>query len=126
MNTLLKLLIAAIFLAVSVQAAAFEKTAVSRSASVEISSDKPLSLGNNMLIFYLKDKKFADAKLKVKAFMPAMPGMPYMEYQGDAKSLGNGKYETQINFAMHGTWQLHIFLEPKSGKKVRIKTSLNL
>jgi hypothetical protein len=27
---------------------------------------------------------------------------------------------------MGGTWQVHIFLTPKTGKKVRVKSSVNL
>ena len=64
--------------------------------------------------------------MSVKVFMPAMPGMPYMESVSEAKSLGNGKFTTNINLSMGGTWQVHIFLTPKTGKKVRAKTSLNI
>jgi hypothetical protein len=61
----------------------------------------------------------------LKAFMPAMPGMPAMESKVEAKNLGNGKYKATLNLAMGGTWQLHIFITPKSGKKSRVKTTLN-
>jgi len=58
--------------------------------------------------------------------MPAMPGMPYMESLSDAKSLGNGEFEANVNLSMGGTWQVHIFITPKEGKKIRAKTSLNI
>ena len=41
--------------------------------------------------------------MKVKVFMPAMPGMPYMESVSEAKNLGNGKFETNVNISMGGT-----------------------
>ena len=57
--------------------------------------------------------------------MPAMPGMPAMDSKSNAQDLGNGNYKITLNIAMNGTWQLHIFITPKDGKKSRIKTSLN-
>ena len=57
--------------------------------------------------------------------MPAMPGMPAMESKVTAKNLGHGVYEAKLNLAMSGTWQLHIFITPKTGKKSRVKTTLN-
>jgi len=57
--------------------------------------------------------------------MPAMPGMPAMESKTTAKNLGNGKYEITLNIAMSGTWQIHIFITPKEGRKSRVKTSIN-
>ena len=52
--------------------------------------------------------------------------MPYMESVSKAKSLGNGEFEANVNISMGGTWQVHIFLTPKTGKKVRAKTSFNI
>ncbi|NOR58611.1 MAG: hypothetical protein GQ474_08830, partial [Sulfurimonas sp.] len=72
------------------------------------------------------DKKYADAAVSIKAFMPAMPGMPYMESVSDAKNLGDGKYNANVNLSMGGTWQVHIFITPKTGKKIRVKTSVNI
>ncbi|QOY54780.1 FixH family protein [Candidatus Sulfurimonas marisnigri] len=117
---LLTLLLSLSFL----QAAAFEKSAKSRTTEVIISSDKPLTTGSNTIILDITPK-YKDAKVSVKAFMPAMPGMPAMESKADAKDLGNGKFETTVNLSMGGTWQLHIFITPTVGKKSRVKTSLN-
>jgi len=57
--------------------------------------------------------------------MPAMPGMPAMSSKANAKNLGNGKYKATLNLAMSGTWQLHIFITPKTGKRSRVKATLN-
>ncbi len=110
------------------QSAAFEKEAKSRSAVIKLSSEKPLVVGNNDIILEInKSGKLSEGDVvTTKAFMPAMPGMPYMENKDAAKYLGNGKYETMINFSMGGTWQIHIFVTPKEGKKYRVKTSVNL
>ncbi|MBL4730388.1 MAG: FixH family protein [Sulfurimonas sp.] len=108
------------------QGAGFEKVATSRATQITLSSEKPLSTGNNIIMLDVANKNYKDSELRVKVFMPAMPGMPYMETVSEAKSLGNGKYTLNINVSMRGTWQVHIFLTPKTGKKVRVKTSLNI
>ena len=110
------------------QAAAFNKDAKFRSVKVHISSEKNLTVGNNTLLLKISKKSQPlDAKaVSVKIFMPAMPGMPAMESKAKAKALGKGLYEVKANMAMRGTWQMHIFITPKSGKKMRVKTSLNL
>ena len=109
-------------------AAAYEKVAKFRTTKILITSEKPLVVGNNTInmMVTLKNKVPVGAKVSVKAFMPAMPGMPAMESKSEAKSLGNGKYSTKINFAMGGTWQIHIIVTPKTGKKVRVKSSVNI
>ncbi len=125
MKTLTKIFLAALLGASLLQGAAFEKIAKSNATKVELSSEKPLSTGNNTLTLVVLNKEYKDSKVSVKAFMPAMPGMPHMESVNEAVSLGDGKYTVKINLAMRGTWQLHIFITPKEGKKVRVKTSLN-
>lgn len=128
MNTLAKVLLSLLLSIGLLQAAAFEKDAKSKTTKVHLSSDKPLTVGSNTLALTIsKDgKNPTAARVSVKAFMPAMPGMPAMESVSEAKDLGNGKYEVTINLAMGGTWQLHIFVTPTTGKKIRIKTSINL
>ena len=34
--------------------------------------------------------------------------------------------DSVVNLAMGGTWQVHVFITPKEGKKIRAKTSLNI
>ena len=109
------------------QASAFEKTAKFRTTTVNISSEKPLTTGSNTFILELKKQgvSIKDSKVFVKAFMPSMSGMPAMQSGSTAKDLGNGKYKITLNIAMNGTWQVHIFITPKTGRKSRIKTSIN-
>ncbi len=128
MKTLLKLFTIIALATSLLHAAAYEKTAKFRTTKIVITSEKPLVVGNNTIemLVTLKNKIPEGAKVSVKAFMPAMPGMPAMQSKSEAKSLGNGRYTTNINFAMGGTWQIHIIVTPKTGKKVRVKSSVNL
>ncbi|MFA6192929.1 MAG: FixH family protein [Sulfurimonas sp.] len=126
MKTLTKILFTALLGASLLQAAAFEKVVNAPEAKVTLSSEKPLSAGNNTLKVVIADEKFKDAQVSVKVFMPAMPGMPEMVSESEAKSLGNGAFSAEVNLSMSGTWQVHIFITPKEGKKIRAKTSLNI
>jgi len=108
------------------QAVAFSKDAKYRTTKIHITSEKPLTTGKNTFVLDISQKgKAPNATVAVKAFMPAMPGMPAMESKTTAKNLGNGKYEITLNIAMSGTWQIHIFITPKEGRKSRVKTSIN-
>ena len=127
MKTIFTVLLTLLLGSSLLQAAAFTKTTKHRATKVLISSDKPLTTGTNTFILEIKknSKTIQNTQVSVKAFMPAMPGMPAMESKTKAKDLGNGKYEVKLNIAMNGTWQIHIFMDPKEGKKSRIKTSIN-
>ncbi len=125
MRALLKTVISLLLLYGMAQAAAFEKVAKSRTAKALISSEKPLVVGVNTIKIAL-DKKYAGSEVSVKVFMPAMPGMPYMEDKSVAKPLDQQTYETKINLSMGGTWQIHIFVTPKEGKKIRLKSALSI
>ncbi len=109
-------------------AAAFQKEIKFRDTKVYITSQKQLGTGSNTLILEIKknEKAVSDAKVSVKVFMPAMPGMPAMKSITDAQDLGNGKYKAKINLSMGGTWQVHIFITPSVGRKIRVKTSVNI
>ena len=109
-------------------AAGFEKSAKFRTTTVHMSSQKPLTIGINSVTFDItqKGKALDGAEVKVKIFMPAMPGMPRMEATSFTKSLGNGQYSADLAFSMGGTWQIHIFVITDDGKKYRIKSSVNI
>lgn len=126
MKTIVKILIMIFLTGSLLQADVLEKNINSHSTKMTLISEKPLAVGNNTLKFVFYDERFKDADVKVKIFMPAMPGMPAMQEENEAKLTGNKTYESQVNFSMRGTWQVHIFITPKEGKKVRVKTSLNI
>ncbi|MCW8955068.1 MAG: FixH family protein [Sulfurimonas sp.] len=125
---LISLIIGVTLLFTSLNGAAFDKEVKSRDAVVKLSAEKPLVVGNNTFVLHIKKSGvLSDAdKVSVKVFMPAMPGMPAMESKSSAKYLGNGYYEVEVNFSMGGTWQIHIFVAPKVGKKYRVKSSVNI
>ncbi|HGZ70107.1 MAG TPA: hypothetical protein ENK74_01780 [Nitratifractor sp.] len=92
---------------------------------VELSSTKPLIAGNNEIKLKIaKEQKPVEAKVKVKFFMPEMPGMPYMEFKADGKT-DNGTFGTNINLSMGGTWQY--IIKFKIGDEVhKVRGSVNL
>ena len=128
MKTFIRIFILAILAAGLLNGAGFEKEAVSQTAKVVLSADKPLAVGNNTVeLLVTLDNAVADgAAVALKVFMPAMPGMPAMESTVEAESLGNGRYKADVNFTMPGTWQIHVLITPKTGRKIRVKTSVNI
>ncbi|DAB30972.1 MAG TPA: hypothetical protein CFH84_01135 [Sulfurimonas sp. UBA12504] len=126
MKTLAKLLFVALLGAGTLHAAAFEKVANSNATHVTLTAEKPLTTGSNTIMLVIGDEKLSDAQVSIKVFMPAMPGMAHMEEMSEAKNLGGGKYETEVNFSMPGTWQMQILITPKEGKAIRVKTSFNI
>lgn len=95
--------------------------------TVMISSKKPLVTGNNDLTVTLEQegREVTDAKVKVKFFMPEMPGMPYMEHEEKFALEGN-TYKGVINFSMGGTWQYHLKFKTADGEVHKTRGSVNL
>ena len=93
---------------------------------VEITSTRDLSAGSNELFANItKDgKAVTTAKVKVKFFMPEMPGMPYMEHEGEG-TLSGDKYKMTINFCMNGTWQYQLKFKTDDGVVHTVKSSVN-
>lgn len=94
---------------------------------VTLKSSKALIVGTNEFIVELmKDSKVIDtAKVKVKFFMPEMPGMPYMEAEENGV-LVDGKYKMNINVPMSGTWQYQLKFKTDDGVVHTVKGSVNL
>jgi len=128
MKICIRVFILALLTAGLLNAAGFEKEAASRSAKVVLSSEKSLVVGANTveLLVTLDNRPIEDASVDVKVFMPAMPGMPAMESTVAASGLGQGRFKAEVNFSMQGTWQIHVLITPKTGKKIRVKTSVNI
>lgn len=95
--------------------------------TVSIKTEKSLVVGNNEVFITVSqdDAIVKNAKVKIKVFMPEMPGMPYMENKAKAKLVGDA-YKTNVNFAMSGTWQYHIKFKTQDGKIHTIRGSVNL
>ena len=94
---------------------------------VKLSSTKALIVGTNEFVVELfKDSKVINtAKVKVKFFMPEMPGMPYMESEENAV-LVDDKYKMNINIPMGGTWQYQLKFKTDDGVVHIVKGSVNL
>jgi len=124
----IKLILLSFLIVVSLSANILNINSNSKFGKINIVSEKTLSVGNNYLIFNLKQIKNIDnnTKIKVKIFMPAMPGMPAMKYETIAKPIGDLKFRSNINIPMGGTWQIYIFITLNNGKKIRFKSSFNL
>ncbi|ADG91828.1 conserved hypothetical protein [Arcobacter nitrofigilis DSM 7299] len=94
---------------------------------VKLSSEKSLVMGSNEIIIELaKDgAKLSNAKVKIKFFMPEMPGMPYMESEIKGKIV-DGKFKASVNFAMGGTWQYQLKFKTEDGKVHTVRGSVNI
>lgn len=127
MKNIFKSIVAIFIMFGFLNAQTIEQTGEKNGYDVKLSSTKALSVGTNEFIIELaKDSKIVDdAKVKIKFFMPEMPGMPYMEYEDEA-TLVNGKYKVNINFSMGGTWQYHLKFKAQDGVVHTIRGSVNL
>jgi len=74
---------------------------------VRIDKNPPV-VGDNNITIEIKDtsrKYVTDAKVVVEYSMPAMPGMPPMNYKTDATLKGN-EYKAKMNLSMSGSWNI--------------------
>lgn len=78
---------------------------------VEIKIDKnPPVVGDNNIEVKIKDasgKHVTDAKVRIEYTMPAMPGMPAMNYKADAELKGY-EYKAKMNLSMSGAWNVAV------------------
>ena len=78
---------------------------------VEARIDKnPPVVGDNNIEIKIKDtsgKHVTDAKVVVEYSMPAMPGMPAMNYKTDTELKGN-EYKAKMNLSMSGSWNIAV------------------
>ena len=76
---------------------------------VEIRIDKnPPVVGKNNMGIEVKDKSgkyVTDAKVNVEYSMPAMAGMPAMDYKTDAELKGEA-YKATMDISMSGSWNV--------------------
>ena len=95
--------------------------------NVEIKLDKnPPAVGNNNMGIEVKDASgqyVTDAKVKVDYSMPAMPGMPAMNYKTDAVLSGQ-KYSAKMNLSMSGSWNVSVKIT-KGGKTSTVKFNID-
>lgn len=94
---------------------------------VEVKIDKnPPIVGDNNVTVEVKDatgKYVTDAKVKVEYSMPAMPGMPAMNYKTDAELKGN-EYKAKMNLSMSGAWNVAVKIT-RGGKTTTVKFNVD-
>lgn len=64
-------------------------------------------------------KNIKDAKVSVNYSMPAMPGMPAMNYKTEAE-LNGEKFRAKMNLSMSGSWQIAVKIA-RAGKTTTMK-----
>jgi hypothetical protein len=96
--------------------------------AVEIKIDKnPPSVGKNNMEIEIKDaagKYVTDAKVNVEYSMPAMPGMPAMDYKTDAKLEAGYEYKATIDLSMSGSWNIIVKIT-RGDKTSKVKFSVD-
>ena len=93
---------------------------------VKIDKNPPV-MGDNNLSLAVKDAKGAavsDAKVTVDYSMPAMPGMPAMNYKASTELKGI-EYKTKVNFSMSGSWNMVVRIN-RGGKTVQTKFNVDV
>ena len=106
----------------------YEITKKSGDYTVQIKIDKnPPVTGENKMDIVIKDadgKDVAEATVIVDYGMPAMPGMPAMDYKARA-DLKGGRYTSTLNFSMSGAWTINIKIA-KAGKTQSVKLNVDV
>jgi hypothetical protein len=94
---------------------------------VAVSIDKnPPMVGKNMMTIAVKDsagKSVSDVKIRVDYSMPAMPGMPAMNYKSDAVSNGSD-FTAPVDFSMSGAWNVAVKIL-RAGKTSTVKFNVD-
>lgn len=86
----------------------------------------PPIVGDNDVTVELKDtsgKNVTDAKVAINYSMPAMPGMPPMNYKAEAMLQGD-KYHARMNLSMAGPWNIEVKIT-RAGKAVSVKFNVD-
>ena len=107
-------------------ARAYEEKKKAGDYSVELAMDKSAVKGKNDLEITVKDaggNYVTDAKVIANYSMPAMSGMPAMNYNAEAQLHGK-TYHAMLDFPMSGSWNLTIKITHK-GKTVSAKFTID-
>jgi len=105
----------------------YEVTKKAGEYTVVATIDKnPPVVGDNNISIEIKDaegKTVTDAKVKVEFSMPAMPGMPAMNYKEDAQLSGSA-YTAKMNLSMSGSWNIAVKVS-RGGKSSTMKFNID-
>jgi len=125
----LALIICVLFLAVGLAYGKdYEMTKKAGEYTVLVAIDKnPPVTGKNNVVVGIKDgasKNVTDATVVIDYGMPAMPGMPAMNYKSNARLQGNA-YHAVINFSMSGPWSIAVKIT-RDGKTQSVKLNVDV
>ena len=123
------LVVCVLFLMVGlVHAKDYELTKKAGPYTVLVAIDKnPPVTGPNKMTIGIKDagsKDVADAAVTVDYGMPAMPGMPAMNYKSGT-SLKDKRYVANLNFSMSGSWAIAVKIT-RAGKTQTVKLNVDI
>jgi hypothetical protein len=95
---------------------------------VTVSIDKnPPVVGKNVMTVGIRDAKgmiVSDAKVSVEYVMPAMPGMPAMNYK-TGTDFKKENYTALLNFSMSGAWNVQLKIS-RGGKTDTVKLNVDV
>jgi hypothetical protein len=98
------------------------------SYTVQVKLDKnPPITGQNRMEINIQDDRgnnVADAMVTVDYSMPAMPGMPAMNYKAKAE-LNGSRYLANVNFSMSGAWNINVKIT-RAGKMQSVKLNVDV
>ncbi len=102
-----------------------QKKAGDYDVTVKIDRNPPI-VGDNNVSIVIKGtggNHVKDAQVKVEYSMPAMPGMPPMNYKADADLKGD-EYKTTLGLSMSGSWNVTVRIT-REGKTVTTKFTVD-
>jgi hypothetical protein len=93
---------------------------------VTIDKNPPVTGKNNMVVAIKdgSDKDVTDATVAIDYGMPAMPGMPAVNYKTGA-SLKDKRYLATLNFSMSGPWWVAVKIT-RGGKTQSVKLNVDV
>lgn len=98
-----------LLIATSAFAASYQVTKRAGDLTLHVAIDRnPPVVGRNNLDIEIKDragKSVTDAKVVMEYSMPAMPGMPPMNYKATAVLTAN-RYKAVMDLSMSGSWNI--------------------
>lgn len=103
-----------------------KKKAGEYDVAVMIDRNPPVA-GDNNIVIVVKDsagKDVTDARVTVEYSMPAMQGMPAMNYKTDTELKGN-KYQSLLHLPTRGTWTISVKIA-RQGKKAAMNFVANV
>ncbi len=103
-----------------------KKKAGEYEVTATLDKNPPTAGADNNIAVAVKDaagKAVTDAKVLVDYGMPAMPGMPAMNYKANA-TLEGTEYKAKLNFSMSGSWNIAVKIT-KGGKTSTMKFNVD-